>query len=555
MRMRRRSRSASWRRVGTWVVVALVSALLAAEFVAHRVVDADFVAARLGHRLGPRFEVGIERASFSLLRASLEVDGLRVRRVAAAGTGGVGPDVSVARLRMRGLDRLSLLRGRSLSMSQLTVDGVRARVRAHALTRSESRGGARVTPEERLGAALPALRVGRARVTGADLVLAADDGSTVDSVPGLDLTLEDVRTGPGLRAGRGRVLFSRDVRLELPRYRHVTADGLYVLELDSASLSTHDSTARVAALHWRPTVEPAAFAGRLESRRTYVDFAAGGVRLRHVDFGSLVSRHAWMAGYLGADSARLFVWDDRSLPARPDSEPGATPREWVEGLGVPVALDTGVVEAATVDYAETPAGAEARGDVSFDSVDVRLLNLSNGPARALRQARADVAGGGSARAVLRMRAELLGRGRLQAEMTADLSEDSLAASLTGGLGSMPATALDSATVPLAGIGVTGGVIDTVGFDLRLDGRRASGRVWALYRDLSLRKAEPGEGPPGLFDRIGTAVLDRRVWHANPEPAGREPRVGRVDRTREAGETFFAYVWKSLRSGLLDVVRK
>jgi len=554
--MKRRRGSTSWRKALTWTVVAAVSALVAAEFVAHHVVDADFVAGRLGHRLGPRFEVRIRDVGFSFLRGSLEVDGLRVRRVTAdSEPGGVGPDVRVARLRMRGLDRLSLLRGRSLSMSGLAIDSVRVRVRTHALTRAESRAGSRVPPEERLGNALPALDVGRVRVTHADLVLAADDGSTADSVQGLSVTLEDLRTGPGRPAGGDRVLFSRDVRVDLPSYRHVTADGLYVLEMDSLGLSTRDSTLGLGALRWHPTVGPSEFVGRLRHREEYVDLAARGVRLRHADFGRLVSHHGFMAGYLGTDSARLSIWDDKTVPAAADSASPGMPTDWVAGAGVPLALDTGTVENATVIYAETPPGGGPRGVVRFDRASARLLGLSNARARLLRQARSEATGNGSARAVLRMRAELFGRGRLQAQMTADLSADSLAARLTGGLGSLPAAALDSATAPLAGIGVTGGAIDTVGFDLRLDGRRASGRVWALYRDLSLRRAEPGQGPPGLFDRIGTVVLERRVWDANPEPADREPRVGRVDRTRQPGETFFAYVWKSLRSGLLDVLKK
>lgn len=556
MRMKRRSGSSGWRRSVTWVVVAVVSALVAAEFVAHRVVDADFVAGRLGRRLGPRFEVGIDGVSFSLLRGSLEVDGLRVRRAAGtAKAGGVGPDLRVARLRMRGLDRLSLLRGSGLSMSTLTADSLRLRLRAHALTRSETRDGALVPPEERLGNVLPSLHVGRLSLRHADLVLAADDGATLDSVPDLDVTLEDVRSGPDRQARRGRLLFSRDVRLELPRWRHVSRDGLYVLEVDSLALSTGDSTARLASLRWHPTVEQAAFAERVEHRRDYIDLSLSGLGLRHVDFGRLVSRHAFMAGHLGIDSARLAVWDDKNLSAGADTSSAGSPLEWVEGLGVPLALDTGRVAAATLVYAETPPGGKVRGSVRFDRGEARLLNLSNGSARALLRAGPGDAAAASGRAVLDVRGELLGRGRLRARLTTDLSGDSLSARLAGGLGSMPATALDSATTPLAGIRVTGGTIDTAAFDLRLEGRRASGRVRVLYRDLGLRRADDGQGPPGLLDRIGTAVLNRRVWHANPEPADHDPRVGTVDRTRGRGETFFAYVWKSLRSGLLDVLEK
>ena len=556
MRMKRRSGSESWRKPLTWALVAAVSALIAGELVAHHVVDAEFVAGRLGHRLGPHFEVRILKVGFSLLRGSLEVDGLRVHRVTAGSKpGGVGPDVRVARLRMRGLDRLSLLRGRSLSMSGLAIDSASVRVRTHALTRAESRAGSKVPPEERLANALPTLEAGRVRVTHADLVLAEDDGSTADSVPGLSVTLEDLRTGPGRPAGGDRVLFSRDVRVELPRYRHVTRDGLYLLEMDSFALSTRDSVLSLVELHWHPTAEPAEFRARLSHRRDYVDLAAGGLHLRHVDFGRLVAKHGFMAGYLGVDSARLFVWDDKSVPAAADSAPAGTPRNWVESVGVPLALDTGMVRGATVIYAETPPGGGARGSVRFDRVGARLTGLSNAKAGLLRRARSEAAGNGSGQAVLRMQAELLGKGRVRAELAADLSADSLAARLTGGVGSMPASAVDSATTPLAGIRVTDGTIDTIGFDVRLDGRRASGRVWALYRKLSLRKASPGEGSPDLLERIGTAVLNRRVWHANPEPEDHDPRVGEVDHTRAPDETFFAYVWKSLRSGLLDVLKK
>lgn len=535
MKLRRREPSGGWRRALTWAVVAIAAAAVAGEVTLQHVVDADFVARRIGSRLPPRFEVTLDRAHFSLLRGSLDLRGLELRRRERAG-GPEVPRVSAPEVHLGGLDRLAPFRRGPVRVGRVRIDSPRVAVRLHALTRPAREGGRAVPPGARAGRLLPPVRIGRVRVSHATVVVTGDDGTPIDSLSGLGATLDEV-TAAESGGGTGRSVSVRDAEVDLASFRHMTADGSRVLGLDSVVVSTVDSAVRVAGVRW----EAPGGGGGPESSGG-VTVRVHGLAARHVDFGRLVGEQALVAGRMEADSVSVRAAVRRTGQAEEGRPAPAMPGEWLGRVSVPLELDTVLADHGTVVYEETPAGSPRAGRVRFTGLRARMVGLANRAALGRRPGPTSVTA----------TARLEGRAGVRLELSADLAADSLAADLSGGVGSMPAAALDPALAPLAGIRITAGTLDSASFDLRLRGADASGRVEALYRGLSLRKADADSTSPGLLDRIGTAILRRRVREANPPAPDRKAREGTVDHRRAEDETFWAYVWKSLRSGLLDV---
>jgi len=540
-----------WRRAFTWIAVGVLGVAIAAEVVLRRVVDADFVAHRLTSRLAPRFAVDVGDAGFSFLRGSLDLRGVEVRRVGSPDGRGI-PRLEVPSLELRGIDRLALVSGGPWRLGKLRADSARIAIRLRTLTRTAGEGDQTVSPGERLGRLLPRLDVGEVEIRDATVVLARDDGAPIDSVRGLEGTFEEVRTtSRGPDGGELRV--SGDASLRVPSFRHVTADGRRALALDDVSVSTEDSAVRVAAVRWRP---PDADSGPAASDsggagvpsvsepEEGTTISARGVSARRVDFSRLVSDHGIVAGRVTADSLDVRVAVRRTEPPREGRAP-AMPNDWLRSVHVPLALDTVRVGHGTVGYAETPAGASRAGRILLEDVSARLVGLAN----------ADGAGRSPGPVEVEATARLEGRAPLRARLGGSLVGDSLDLDVTGEVGSMRAAELNPALVPLAGIRLTAGTIDSVSFEVRMSGRRSAGRLEALYDSLALEKADAGEGPPGLMQKIGTSILERRVWKANPSRPGRDPRVGEIDHRRAGDETFWAYLWKSIRSGLLDLAMR
>lgn len=525
-----------WRRVFTWIAVGVVSMAVAAEVVLHRVVDADFVTRRLAGRLPPRFALDVGDAGFSLLRGSLDLRGVELWRVDTAGGRGV-PRIRIPSLELRGIHRLALLDGGPWRLGKVRADSARATIRLHALTRPAREGGEDVPPRERLGRLLPPLSAGEVEVRGAVVVLTDDDGTSIDSVTGLRATLGEVGTTSSGPDGR-EIRVAAGASLRVPAFRHVTADGHRELALDDVTVSTQDSAARVAALRWGPPGVPD---GRAADGITV---SARRISARGVDFPRLVSDHGIVIGRVTVDTLDVRAAVRRTASPPEGAAPGM-PGDWLEGVDVPLALDTVRVMHGSAGYSETPAGASRSGSVLFRDASGRLLGLAN----------AEGAGSAPGLVDVEISARLEGSAPLRARLTGRLVGDSADLHVTGGVGSMPAPDLSPALVPLAGIRVTAGSVDTASFDFRMEGRRATGRLELLYGGLDLEKAGEGEGPPGLLQKIGSSILQRRVWKANPSEPGRDPRVGRIDHRRAEDESFWAYLWKSIRSGLMDVVRR
>ncbi|HKK27230.1 MAG TPA: hypothetical protein VKB18_04045 [Gemmatimonadota bacterium] len=524
-----------WRRVFTWIAVGVVSVAVAAEVVLHGVVDADFVARRLAGRLPPRFALDVGDAGFSFLRGSLDLRGVELWRVGPAGGRGV-PRIEVPSLELRGIHRLALLGGGPWQLGTIRADSARATIRLHSLTRRAREGGEAAPPRERPGRLLPRLSAGEVEVRGAVVVLTDDDGAPVDSVTGLRATLGEVgTTSSGPDGGELRV--AAGASLHVPSFRHVTADGRRELALDDVTVSTQDSAARVAAVRWGPPGDP-------DAQAEGITLSARGVTAGRVDFPRLVSDHGIVIGRVTVDTLDVRAAVRRTASPPEGAAPGM-PGDWLERVDVPLALDTVRVVHGSAGYSETPAGASRAGSVLFRDASGRLLGLSN----------AEGAGSAPGPVDVEVSARLEGSAPLRARLTGRLVGDSADLHVSGGVGSMPAPELSPALVPLAGIRVTAGTVDTVSFDFRMEGRRATGRLEVLYGGLDLEKAGEGEGPPGLLRKIGSSILQRRVWKANPSEPGRDPRVGRIDHRRAEDESFWAYLWKSIRSGLMDVVRR
>jgi hypothetical protein len=498
---------------------------LGAEVLASRIVDRAFVRDRLADGLGDEdVRVDLSDVSFSLFRRRIEARGVVISRPGRF-------TLSVPRLVVTGVP---MLVGEGVPVVQsLALDQPLFFVhRTKAAKDSADAGG-----DERQSGPT-ALRIGDIRITEATLLVEPSGAAaSSDRVLVRDLRVEgrDVAIdADGRLSGMpGDLAWSTGESSRTP------TDGLTRLLVDSVRASTVDSSFLVSGIEFAPTSTDAEFFRQLAARHDRIRVTVASVRGRGIDL------YAWMRGDVRAraielDSADVDVLSNRRLP------PGAgdpwLPTRRIRSFAGEMRLDTVLVSGRIV-YNEIPARqARDAARIEFEQLDGRVTGISNAA--------------GAPPIVLDASMSLFeAPATIHIEIPYDSSTYRM--EMSGTVGAIDLTRVNSLTVPLQGIEVQGGHLAALRFDATVDGRTAGGTVWAAYRDLDVQIVDRETGEGGLFDDIKSFVTNTFVLRGDNMPgAGEadEARPGAIEYFVKRDDSFFTRVWAPIRSGLMAVAR-
>lgn len=500
---------------------------LGAEVTASRIVDRSFVHDRLADELRDedvRVELG--DVSFSLFRRRIEARGVVVSRPGRS-------TVSVPRLVVSGIP---VFRGDGVPVVEsLSLD--RPLFFVHRTDDAEGAGGA-AGGERRSGR--PALRIRHLRITkgtllgepsgaahGPNRILIRDLG-----VEGREVAIDAEGRLSGVPG---------DLAWRAGELSRTSSDGLTRLRVDSLRASAADSSFLVSGIDLAPTSSDAEFFRQLAERRDRIRATVASVRGRGFDL------YAWMrrdvrARTIEFDSADVDVLSNRRLP-QGSGDPWL-PTRLIRSFAGEMRLDT-VRVSGRIAYNEIPAG-EARdaARIAFEQLDARVTGISN------------AAGATPMPIVVDASMSLFeAPATIRIEIPYDSSTYRMA--MSGSVGAIDLTRINSLTIPLQGIEVQDGHLAALRFDATVDGRTAGGTVWAAYRDLDVQVVDRETGEGGLFDDVKSFVTNTFVLRGDNMPGDGEAddaRPGAIEYYVRRDDSFFTRVWAPIRSGLMAVAR-
>jgi len=374
------------------------------------------------------------------------------------------------------------------------------------------------------------------------------------------LQLEDLRwrisgfaIDPADTAAAARPLFSRTVELAAGNFvGHL--DKTTAVRVGALQASLTDSTVDVRGVAFAPPVSDAAFGRSQRYRRGLIKTTVGRIALQGIDVGGFVLGHGLRARRVELDSLRLDIMSDRRRASDPQRQRRRTPQGWIAGLGRTVSVDTVVIRHGEIVYRERRGDHAQAGVLTFAHLDVVAVNVRHFMRRRT----------GSDPMTLSATAHLQSVGRLDVHFVVPLDAPRFDMSFRGTLGAMPATSFNPfirETMPLR---LTNGRVVGISFHATVTGGVARGSVTPRYNDLSVAVTQRGStGIMGLGGIIGGAargiasfVGNRMKLRANnPDNTTAAPRSGIIRHTFTSDETLPAFLWASVRDGLMAVVRK
>ncbi|OLE18040.1 MAG: hypothetical protein AUG50_07200 [Betaproteobacteria bacterium 13_1_20CM_3_63_8] len=369
----------------------------------------------------------------------------------------------------------------------------------------------------------------------------------------LDFRLQRARASAADTAVAARPLFSRTVEL---------AAGNFVGHLDSATAvrvgalqaSLTDSTLDARGIAFAPTVSDAAFGRSQRYRRGLIKTTVGRIAVQGIDVGAFVIGQGLRARRVELDSLRLDIMSDRRRASNPQRERRRTPQGWIANLGRTVSVDSVLIRHGEIVYRERRGDHDQAGVLTFARLGVVAVNVRHFIGRRTSSDSMSVSA----------TAHLQNVGLLNVHFVVPLDAPRFDMSFRGTLGAMPAASFNvfiRETMPLR---LTNGEVVGISFKANVTHGVANGSVTPRYNDLSVAVTRRGStgmmGGGGILGGAARGIASlagnwMKVRANNPNSEGAMPRSGTIRHTFTSDETLPAFLWASVRDGLLAVVRK
>ena len=374
------------------------------------------------------------------------------------------------------------------------------------------------------------------------------------------LELEDLRwriagfaIDPADTAAAARPLFSRTVEL---------AAGNFVAHPDSATAvrvgalhaSLTDSTLELRDVAYAPTQTDAAFGRSRPYRRSLIRATVGRIAIQGIDVGAFALGQGLRARRIDVDSLRLSIMSDRRRASNPRPQRRRTPQRWIADLGRTLSVDSVVLRHGQIVYRERRAERAQAGVLTFARLDAVALNVRHFVGRRTSGDPMTISA----------TTHLQNVGRLDAQFVMPLDAPRFDMSFRGTLGAMPASSFNAFIQETMALRLTNGQVVGISFHATVTNGVAHGSVTPRYNDLSVAVTRRGSGGIlGGGGMLGSAARSIASWVGNrmkvrannPDDAAATPRSGTIRHTFTSDETLPAFLWASVRDGLMTVVRK
>lgn len=432
---------------------------------------------------------------------------------------------------MQGVDLHALLWDKRLRVGRLSVD-------RPVLEHSHTTRPIAPSPEQPGDPATSKLDPSLAFIRVDTLIITAASGRSINravadrivSVEELDLSMLGLRFE---ESGDGRLrihdddaqLTLRGISLGLPPFHTLTIAQLH--------LDAHADELLLTDLRYTPRHGPKDYHRHVRHQQELIAASADSLLLRGFELAGNLYHGAILARSLQVRGGELRTHRDKSIPEG-EAAYKPLPAELVREITIPVAIDTIAFERVNVHYAERQHREDAYGTLSFTGIKGVLTGLSDLP----RQAPEDLILRGSARLYERGSLELVMR------MPMDSAVDRLTATAT--LRDLPFQVLNRMTDNRTHVTALDGRIHRVEVSFEGTDAQASGTVDVHYEDLKLQVSDVKHART-LSLLANTAVRSRNM------PGDRQYRKGAftVQRARDKG--VFNYLWRGIRSGMLEVM--
>lgn len=228
-------------------------------------------------------------------------------------------------------------------------------------------------------------------------------------------------------------------------------------------------------------------------------------------------------------------------PASDTTDP-LMPYEVLTTIDARLQVDSVKIVNGSLRYGERMSVGAPPAAITFDSMNVAIGGIANyccdhDSTRILAQGR------------------FMNAGVLELRMAIPAANPEFSLTYSGSLGPMSLTAFNPFIKVAEHVRIKSGALQSARFDVRVKRGRADGTMRAIYSDLAIAIQDEKTGSEKGIRNMFTSFLANKIKIRTdniPDESGRM-KIGAVAYSRTSNDTFFQFLWYSLRTGLQDVI--
>lgn len=354
----------------------------------------------------------------------------------------------------------------------------------------------------------------------------------------MNLSARNLLIDSATQYDKTRLLFCKDIVVELNNYSGTSSNGLYNYQLDHLKLSTLTSRLNIEGLKLNPIKTDSFFA---KSNRDRFTLRLDSIQLNDFDFLNFHKYRVISAKSVTIQNGNFNVYGSPNHHKPATDRIVTFPNVGIYNLKADIDIDTLSFQKLDVSYSEYNARSGKTGTVSFDNTTGTALNITTRPAAVQKNNYCD----------MNLVSYFMHRAKLNLHARFNLADNDHSFSLDGNLGPMSLKAINPATSALAMVKVTDGDLKQMDFNINANRSASHGKIKMLYNNLKINILKPDTVIPGLKNKpIETLYANLFILkHNNPDASGEMPRSFAVSYRRSTSTPFFKFVWQTLLAGI------
>lgn len=355
------------------------------------------------------------------------------------------------------------------------------------------------------------------------------DNTNVDSVSATDTS---------------RILFSKNIFLQLKETRLQTADALYALDVKNLEYSSLSREINIDSFRFRPLGNIQSFYKQVGLDKDRFNLSFPKMRLVNFYLPRFINENELLIDTVHLDNPQINIYKDRTVKPDMASKYGKYPHQLLNNASFTMRIKKVAVNGADLTYTEKNQKSNLEGKLFFQNLKGTISNITN-DSRDIQE---------NSKCVADIRGTFMKQSPIHAVFTFHLNDAQAGGfEVNADMEKLNAAQLNPITVPLAQASVKSFNMHEMHYYIRGNERSGTGNLRMLYDDLQVELREKDEDD-GKMKKKGLAsfIVNKFVVYKENSAGEKERKAVNITTARIQHKSFFNLVWKTLFNSSKDI---
>ncbi len=326
-------------------------------------------------------------------------------------------------------------------------------------------------------------------------------------------------------------------QLQLNNGKYNLPGKLYRLQFDKLTFNSEQEVLRLENLYFSSIYQKYEIAKQTGVETDWYNFSLQLFEIKRIDMNALLQDTAVVFQKALLENLDAVVFRDKRppFPEKPDSK---LPMEMLNNLPFDFHSDSIEIKNSNIIYEEHAEKSIEPGTVSFNQLYATIYNLST---------MGDLIGGPTA---MSARAMVMNESLLKAEFIFPNKIYSNKYKVSGSLKPINIAKFNPMIVPTAFVRVNEGQIKRMEFDFTYNNNKSEGNLVLEYENLDISLLDKEDGSQ---KKIKTFITETFILQNDNLKQENSYQKGSISFERDKKKSIFNYWWKSLFSGIKDIL--